>query len=204
MMAITDRANALRSVLSQHQHLLRSRRHHAAAALIVASAATYGFFAAALVEDSAAGDEPTTTTKGFQYQAPFTVGRHFCQCEYNQHSKPDLKIAKSTPEPKPLSRITLMAYRSKLYPYSYLPVPRVLTLHDPLFTYPELRRGLINRIQDEERMKQILSSRELMEARKNNDHEQMQRILQQMNAVVYGENISPQMREGKIFVFFLF
>jgi hypothetical protein len=34
-----------------------------------------------------------------------------------------------------------------------------------------------------------------MEARKNNDQSQMQKILQQMNSVVYGEGVTPQMRE---------
>lgn len=46
-------------------------------------------------------------------------------------------------------------------------------------------------------MKCILSSSELMEARANHDHAQIQVILRQMNAVVYGKKITPQMREGE-------
>ncbi len=188
--------NALRSFSRRYQLLRYRQSHNAAASLIVTSAAILVFFPTLVDNDNPADNFDSRTNE--QRAFPYSFGQHFCRCENNHYSKPDPALSKpKTYKPKPLSRLTQIAYTSKLYPYSYLPIPRVLTPTDPLFSYPELQRGLVNRTKDEKKMKVILSSHELMEARKNQDHRQMQQILQQMNAVAYGEKISPQMREGK-------
>jgi len=116
--------------------------------------------------------------------------QNICECEENGQT-----IEKPV-APKTLSRLTLMLYASKLYPYFYLPVPRLLTPRDPLFSYPELKRGLLRRRDDEERLKKILSSTQVMEARKNQDQPQLQNILKEMNCVIYGEGVTPQIRES--------
>ena len=120
-----------------------------------------------------------------------------CQCEENTQSINSniQQTSSSTTTPQPLSRLTLLLYSSYLYPYSYLKTPRLLTPHDNVFTYPELRRGLVRRQKDEEKVKQILSSSKVREARANNDQVQMNNILKEMNTVVYGKGITPQMRE---------
>jgi len=128
------------------------------------------------------------TTKPFHSQ--------LCQCEENIQSTNNIQQASSTTTiPQPLSRLTLLLYSSYLYPYSYLKTPRLLTPNDPIFTYPELKRGLVRRQKDEEKVKQILSSSKVREARANNDQVQMNNILKEMNSVVYGKNVTPQMRE---------
>jgi len=120
-----------------------------------------------------------------------------CQCEENiQSTNSNIQqTSSSTTTPQPLSRLTLLLYSSYLYPYSYLKTPRLLTPNDPIFTYPELKRGLARRQKDEKKVKQILSSPKVREARANNDQVQMNNILKEMNTVVYGKGITPQMRE---------
>ena len=206
MRGTTKDLNALQS-LSRHNHLLQRHNATTSASLVVASAVTIACFTA-LVDNNYNSADSVESTTYYETRAFFpSFGHQSCLCDSaNHHSKQDLTLLKPTTlcKPKPLSRLTLMAYTSKLYPHSYLPTPRVLTPRDPIFSYPELQRGLIHRAKDEEKMKDILTSHELMEARKNQDHIKMQQILRHMNSVVHGEKISPQMREGKIFFIFIY
>ena len=126
------------------------------------------------------------------------LSSQLCKCEENiQSTAKNIQQTSSstTTAPQPLSRLTLLLYSSYLYPYSYLKTPRLLTPNDPIFTYQELKRGLAHRQKDEDEVKQILSSSKVREARANNDQVQMNSILKEMNTVVYGKGITPQMRE---------
>ena len=138
----------------------------------------------------------------YYHTAHATATRPFaselCQCEETVKSTNNMQQTASsttTIKPQPLSRLTLLLYSSYLYPYSYLKTPRLLTPRDPLFTYPELKRGLVRRQRDEDEVKRILSSSKVRKARANNDQVQMNNILKEMNTVVYGKGITPQMRE---------
>lgn len=209
MRGTTKDLNVLRS-LSRHKHLLQRHNATASASLVVASAVTFACFTALVDNNNNSADSVAVeSTTNYEKRAfSHLFGHQSCLCDSasNHHSKQDSTLLKPTAscKPKPLSRLTLIAHTSKLYPHSCLPVPRVLTPHDPIFSYPELQRGLIHRAKDEEKIKNILTSHELMEARKNQDHNQMQQILQNVNSVVYGEKILPQMREGKIFFIFIY
>ena len=97
--------------------------------------------------------------------------------------------------PKPLSRTTLLLYNLKLLPYSSLPIPRLVNSKDPLFSYPEIVRGVRRRQADEVRLQKILSSKRLMNARQSQDQQQMQPILHEVNELVYGKGVTPQIRE---------
>ena len=97
--------------------------------------------------------------------------------------------------PKPLSRLQLLLYNSKLLPHSSLPTPRLLTPNDPVFNYPEFKRGMRKRNQDEIRINKLLSSDDLREARATQNQEQLHSILDQMHKLLYGEGVTPQIRE---------
>jgi hypothetical protein len=166
---------------------MRCTQRHALASLIAVASVS------SLLVNSIDADETSRERTFYRRTLPSTG---HCKCEENGHSAPGPATMEAA-TPKSLSRIIRLVYASKLYPYSYLPLPRLLTPLDPVFSYPELKRGLIRRHKDEERVRQILSSPQVMEARKNQDHEQTHIILRNMNSVVYGEGVSPQMREGK-------
>ena len=104
-------------------------------------------------------------------------------------------ITKTALSPKPLSLVTLLLYKLKLLPYSSLPVPRLITSRDPLFSYPEIVRGVRRRQADEVKLQTILSSKRLMMARQSQDQQLMQPILQEVNELVYGKGVTPQVRE---------
>jgi len=115
-----------------------------------------------------------------------------CACE--KEKGPAEKPSKGD-DSRPLSRTTRLLYSLKLFPYSYLPIPRLIGSNDPLFSYPELKTGIRRRQEDEVRLKQILSSERLMKARQSQDQAQMQPILHEVNELVYGNGVTPQMRE---------
>ena len=116
-----------------------------------------------------------------------------CSCERVGSSKPVTE--NTTVTPKPLSRLQLLLYKSKLLPHSSLQAPRLLTPNDPLFNYPEFKRGLRKRKQDEILINKLLSSEELKEARATQNQEQLHSILDQMHKLLYGEGVTPQIRE---------
>mmetsp|Transcript_23823 Transcript_23823/g.40626 ORF Transcript_23823/g.40626 Transcript_23823/m.40626 type:complete len:390 (-) Transcript_23823:1018-2187(-) len=97
--------------------------------------------------------------------------------------------------PKPLSRTTLLLYNLKLLSYSSLHTPRLINSKDPLFSYPEIVGGVRFRQADEVKLQNILSSKRLMMARQSQDQQQMQPILQEVNELVYGKGVTPQIRE---------
>ncbi|KAL3790470.1 hypothetical protein HJC23_012026 [Cyclotella cryptica] len=127
----------------------------------------------------------------------FLLNRSFrssqnCQCESDKLNSSSIP---SPVVPKPLSRYKLLLYRSKLLPHSFLPVPRLLTPSDPLFAYPEFQKGLRLRQDDERRLNRLLTSTELKEARLTQNQEQLHSILSQMHTLLYGEGVTPQVRE---------
>ena len=204
--------NALRRSISLQRHLPYSRQYP-----LLVLLTGFAFGSAVVTRDSCENERQNNATHHtqhnathhhtqserqmlYQYDMHFATTRRMpCKCENSSHdtvpSQPTDTKDTNTITPKPLSRMTLLLYSSYLYPYSYLRTPRLLTPRDPLFSYPELKRGLARRRNDEERVKQILSSPEVMKARKNNDQNAMKSILQEMNTVVYGKGITPQMRE---------
>jgi hypothetical protein len=117
--------------------------------------------------------------------------KKICACESNTK----VTAASSSGVPKPLSGLQLLLYRSKLLPHSFLPVPRLLTQSDPVFEYPEFNRGLRHRKNDEIRLNKLLSSNELKQARATQNQEQLHSILDQMHTLLYGEGVTPQVRE---------
>mmetsp|Transcript_565 Transcript_565/g.1198 ORF Transcript_565/g.1198 Transcript_565/m.1198 type:complete len:403 (+) Transcript_565:101-1309(+) len=185
--------------IARQQHLrFGYSQRYAVASLVVAASVS-----AALVSTTHLTSE-RSEKQGISLSYRSAAPQAICACEKNLNTDATpLPLPTSTKRasPPPLSRLTLLLYASKLYPYSYLPTPRLITPRDPLFAYPELKRGLVRRRNDEERVKQILSSPELMEARKNQDQAQMQTILKQMNSVVYGDGITPQAREDFLMQF---
>lgn len=128
--------------------------------------------------------------------AQFNTSHKRCECEViPPHPTLSSTAPSPDPSPKPLSRLTLLLYKSKLISYSSLPVPRLLTPRDPIFSYPELKRGLRRRQHDESSLQRILSSPKLKDARAKQDQQSLNAILEQMNACVYGEGVTPQLRE---------
>ena len=119
------------------------------------------------------------------------VNTRFCACE-SISQKPS---STSSVTSKPLSRMKLLLYKSKLLPYSYLPVPRLLTPNDPLFEYPEFRKGLRQRKKDEILVNKLLTSKELREARETQNQRKMHSILDEMHTLLYGKGVTPQVRE---------
>ncbi|KAL7519464.1 hypothetical protein ACHAWX_004550 [Stephanocyclus meneghinianus] len=117
--------------------------------------------------------------------------RQHCQCESSSIKSASIP----PPMPKPLSRIKLLLYHSKILPYSFLPVPRLLTPSDPIFAYPEFKKGLRCRQKDELRLNRLLTSTELKEARLTQNQERLHSILYQMHTLLYGEGVTPQVRE---------
>jgi hypothetical protein len=114
-------------------------------------------------------------------------------------------IPSSAPLPsyyKPLTRLQRL-----IYPHSYLPTPRLLSPNDTVFSYPQLTRGLIQRQKDEQLLRNLLSSTEVVKLRtatgnNNNNQEkqqqqqqQQQRLLQEMNTIIYGAGITSQIRQ---------
>mmetsp|Transcript_12630 Transcript_12630/g.18111 ORF Transcript_12630/g.18111 Transcript_12630/m.18111 type:complete len:391 (+) Transcript_12630:271-1443(+) len=97
--------------------------------------------------------------------------------------------------PKPLPRATLLLYNLKLIAYSSLPTPRLMSTKDPVFSYPDIVRGVRRRQADEVSLQKILSSERLMAARQSQDQQLMQPILQEVNELVYGKGVTPQIRE---------
>lgn len=183
------RHNILRSVLVRQRRFCYNQSHVLASLVAAASVS-------ALVSSSdATGENRQNRTLHLHLRT--RPSNQICECEGPNGSATSLQQEITKPTAlKPLSRLTRILYASKLYPYSYLPVPRILTPSDPLFSYPKLKRGLLRRCNDEEKMKRILSSPELMEARKEQNQAQMKDILEQMNNVVYGEGVTPQIREN--------
>ncbi|KAL9184409.1 hypothetical protein ACHAXT_002495 [Thalassiosira profunda] len=176
----------IRAAVDVQRHLnfrhIQRLRYPASLSLMAAAAA-----AAAFVSSSASDD-------GFDGVGSSMHRRSLCQCQGATPS-PTTVEATTAPTPKPLSRTALLLNKSKLYPHSYLPVPRLLTPSDPLFSYPELKRGLARRRRDEAKVQSILTSPQLAEARRDNDQAKLQKLLQEMNTVVYGKGITPQLRE---------
>ncbi len=101
----------------------------------------------------------------------------------------------NTVSPKLLSRTTRLRYNLKLLSYSSLPTPRLISSKDPIFSYPEIVHGVRRRQADEVKLQKILSSKRLMAARQTQDQQLMQPILQEVNEMVYGKGVTPQIRE---------
>lgn len=121
--------------------------------------------------------------------------RSMALCENELTNKSLSVAAAETTITKPLSRTTLLLYKMKLLSYSSLPVPRLINSKDPLFSYPEIKRGIRCRQADEVKLQSILSSKRLMKARQSQDQQLMQPILQEVNELVYGKGVTPQIRE---------
>ena len=67
--------------------------------------------------------------------------------------------------------------------------------NDPVFSYPEFKKGLRLRQKDEIRLNQLLSSKELKDACDTQNQERLHSILDQMHCLLYGEGVTPQDRE---------
>jgi hypothetical protein len=178
---MTTQFNNTLRFISYRQRLRRTQRHDFSSLIGLASAFS-------LFINFNDADE-TSGIRNFNWST-IPSFRH-CKCEESGHTTP-VAATEEASTPKSLPRITRL-----LYPYSYLPLPRLLSPLDPVFSYPELKRGLARRQKDEERVRQILSSPQITEARKSKDQKRLQSILEDMNAVVYGKGVTPQMREGK-------
>ena len=126
----------------------------------------------------------------FNICLPRKLSPQICQCEKNNTISPPT----SSP-PQPLSRFSLLLYHSKFLSHSSLPIPRLLTPRDPLFSYPELQRGLRRRRHDETRLRELLSSPRLQEARAGQDQKRRNGLFEEVNELVYGKGVTPQSRE---------
>lgn len=177
---MTTHFNIILRFISHRQSLRRTQRYDFSSLIGLASA----FSLFINLNDA----DETSGTRKF-YWSTIPSFRH-CKCEESSHSTPTPATEK-TSKPASLTWITRF-----VYPYSYLPLPRLLTPFDPVFSYPELNRGLARRQKDEEKVRKILSSPQILEARIKKDQKRLQNILEDMNAVIYGKGVTPQMRQG--------
>lgn len=178
-------------------HCNYSHRRKSVTAIWVMSASA----AAALIGHSCGGTADNDVKRQLLLCRRTSHCDKICKCEkhHTNTQRSDTPPATTLVKPselQPLSRLTLWLYASKLYPHSHLPTPRLLSPRDPVFSYPELKRGLRQRRNDEDKVKEMLSSQQVIEARKSQDPAKMQQILQEMNSVVYGKGITPQLREN--------
>ena len=79
-----------------------------------------------------------------------------------------------------------------------LPIPRLLTRNDPVFTYPELKRGLLNRMKDEKELIQLTN--EAIEAKVSGDVKKIARVTHKISEVAYGKGVTPNMRQDFLIV----
>ena len=122
------------------------------------------------------------------------INSKICACE--SINAKQLPLASSSPSVAPkASRFKIFLYNFKLLPYSFLSEPRLLTPNDPVFDYPEFKRGLRQRKKDEICLNELLSSEELKHARATQNQEKLHSILDQMHTILYGKDVTPQLRE---------
>lgn len=91
---------------------------------------------------------------------------------------------------KPLSYQTKVLHQLKIL--RNLPTPRILTPTDPLFSYPELKRGIKQRRADEAKIRALQP--QAIQARNSGDQEEIKRIFGLLSVIAYGGGNTPQMR----------
>lgn len=79
-----------------------------------------------------------------------------------------------------------------------LPVPRILTLQDPIFENCPSTSDLKKRKNDELKLRNL--EREAIEARMSGDIKSINNMVQKISEIAYGKNITPQMRQDFLIV----
>ena len=74
-----------------------------------------------------------------------------------------------------------------------LPVPRVLTPTDPIFSYPEMKAGIRQRARDEAKLRSLQT--EAIEARNSGDTQRINAVFAKISSIAYGVGVKPQDRE---------
>jgi len=80
-----------------------------------------------------------------------------------------------------------------------MPIPRVLTMNDPVFLYPQLIKGLIQRTKDEQQLRSL--SYAAKEAHDSKDPTKIAHVMNQISEIAFGKGITPQMREDFLIQF---
>ena len=74
-----------------------------------------------------------------------------------------------------------------------LPVPRILTPTDPIFSYPEMKAGIRQRAGDEAKLRSLQT--EAIEARNSGDTQRINAVFEKISSIAYGVGVKPQDRE---------
>ena len=81
---------------------------------------------------------------------------------------------------------------------SFLPLPRIIQPADNTFEWPALKRGLRQRLKDEESIKMLQQKAE--DAVKSGDPNQIRKVLAAICEVAYGKGVTPQDRQDFLIV----
>jgi len=79
-----------------------------------------------------------------------------------------------------------------------LPLPRIIQPADNTFEWPALKRGLRQRLKDEESIKMLQQKAE--DAVKSGDPNQIRKVLAAICEVAYGKGVTPQDRQDFLIV----
>lgn len=79
-----------------------------------------------------------------------------------------------------------------------LPMPRILTLQDPIFENCPSTSDLKKRKNDELKLRNL--EREAIEARMSGDINSINNMVQKISEIAYGKNVTPQMRQDFLIV----
>ena len=74
-----------------------------------------------------------------------------------------------------------------------LPLPRLLTPTDPIFTYPEMKAGIRQRARDEAKLRSLQT--EAIAARASGDTQRINAVFEKISSIAYGVGVKPQDRE---------
>ena len=74
-----------------------------------------------------------------------------------------------------------------------LPLPRLLTPTDPIFSYPEMKAGIRQRARDEAKLRSLQT--EAIGARASGDTQRINAVFEKISSIAYGAGVKPQDRE---------
>uniref|UniRef100_A0A7S0AKQ2 Uncharacterized protein n=1 Tax=Minutocellus polymorphus TaxID=265543 RepID=A0A7S0AKQ2_9STRA len=99
--------------------------------------------------------------------------------------------------PRPTSSPPSVASRGRRFlnylGIANLPVPRLLTPSDPIFSYPEMKAGIRQRARDEAKLRSLQT--EAIQARTSGDTQRINAVFEKISSIAYGVGVKPQDRE---------
>lgn len=182
--------------------------HQSGSVVVVAAAAASACALASKFADDYSADEPDesgTTKQCHSYSnclympvAPVLVYKYQpALCESNSIPKVDRSRQASSSAPPSTSSSPSVASRGRrLLNYLgivNLPVPRLLTPTDPIFSYPEMKTGIRQRARDEAKLRSLQT--EAIGARASGDTQRINAVFEKISSIAYGAGVKPQDRE---------